>query len=158
MDIVIREASLQDLDTIARFNAAMARETEDKELSTSIVTQGVQRVLSDPGCGQYFIAVIDDRVVGQLMFTLEWSDWRNGWFWWIQSVYVVPDWRGKRVFSTLYNHLEMLARDDKEVCGLRLYVNAENTSAQATYHALGMDSTGYRVMEAVFDSGDSNDA
>lgn len=158
MDILIREASLQDLDTIVRFNAAMARETEDKELPASIVTQGVRRVLSDPGCGQYFIAVAHEEVVGQLMFTLEWSDWRNGWFWWIQSVYVAPDWRGKRVFSTLYKHLEVLARADKEVCGLRLYVNAGNTSAQATYHSLGMESTDYRVMEAVFDSGDSANA
>lgn len=158
MAMLIREASPQDLDTIVRFNAAMARETENKELPATTVTDGVQRVLNDPDCGRYFLAEIDDQVVGQLMFTLEWSDWRNGWFWWIQSVYVAPDWRRKKVFSALYKHLEKLAQENHGVCGLRLYVESENRRAQAAYHSLGMKLTGYRVMEAEFGSGDSNDA
>ena len=158
MDPAIREAKLEDLDTVVRFNSAMARETEDKHLDEDILTAGVRRALSDPDCGRYFLAELGGKIVGQMMFTLEWSDWRNGWFWWIQSVYVVPDHRGRRVFAKLYAHLEHLARSEEDVCGLRLYVDADNIRAQSVYSTLGMEHAGYRVMEAVFDRGVSINA
>ena len=150
MDISIRESRPQDLDVIVRFNSAMALETEGKTLEPEIVTRGVRRALEDPERSRYFLAETDGRVVGQIMFTLEWSDWRDAWFWWIQSVFVDPDYRGRGVFSHLYRFLYDLARNDPNVCGLRLYVESKNEHAQRVYHALGMERTGYLVMETLF--------
>lgn len=153
MAIKIRESRPEDLDVVVRFNSAMALETEDKVLKPEVVTRGVRRALGDPERGRYFLAEMDGRVVGQIMFTLEWSDWRDAWFWWIQSVFVDPEYRGRGVFSRLYRHLYDLARSDPDVCGLRLYVESENERAQSVYHALGMAKTGYLVMETMFDEG-----
>jgi GNAT superfamily N-acetyltransferase len=158
MDIVIRQARAEDLDTIVRFNRAMALETEDKVLDTATVTSGVRRALADPGKGRYLLAVIDGRVVGQLMFTLEWSDWRDGWLWWIQSVFVDPEWRGHGVFSRLYRHLAKTAAESKDVRGLRLYVESGNDRAQRVYRALGMRPAGYEVMQMLLTTGDNPDA
>ncbi len=158
MDISIRESRPQDLEVIVRFNSAMALETEGKILKPEIVTRGVKRALEDPERSRYFLAETDGKVIGQIMFTLEWSDWRDAWFWWIQSVFVDPDYRGRGVFSRLYRFLYDLARDDPEVCGLRLYVESENGHAQSVYHALGMEKTGYLVMESVFEKGKENHA
>jgi GNAT superfamily N-acetyltransferase len=150
MDINIRESRPQDLEVIVRFNSAMASETEGKILEPEIVTRGVKRALEDPERSRYFLAEVDGRVVGQIMFTLEWSDWRDAWFWWIQSVFVDPEYRGGGVFSRLYRFLYDLARNDPDVCGLRLYVETDNGHAQNVYHALGMQKTGYLVMETLF--------
>jgi ribosomal protein S18 acetylase RimI-like enzyme len=149
-DISIRAARSEDADTIARFNAAMALETEGLTLDPLILAAGVRGALADPNKARYFVADSGERVVGQLMLTREWSDWRNGDIWWIQSVYVDRDFRGKGVFKSLYRHVENLAREEGAV-GLRLYVEMENAAAQKTYAALGMSMTHYNIMEHMFE-------
>lgn len=147
MGVRIRDAVPDDRSTITTWNLALADETEEKGLDAAILDEGVQRVLDDPSLGRYFIAEIDGRAVGQLMLTYEWSDWRNGLFWWIQSVYVTPDARKSGVFTALYRHVESLARAEPAVCGLRLYVHDSNTRAVEVYRRLGMHDGHYRVME-----------
>jgi ribosomal protein S18 acetylase RimI-like enzyme len=146
----ICDASAGDWLVIAAFNAALAEESEDKTLDRTILDSGVKRLLEDPSRGRYFLARAGERVVGQTLITYEWSDWRDGWIWWIQSVYVDPGYRRQGVFRHLYRHIEALARDDDDVVAIRLYVERENTRAQATYRSLGMMPTGYRVMECEF--------
>jgi len=148
--IRIRDAVLNDQDIIAGFNTCMAMETEGRNLAPDLISSGVAAVLDDPGKGRYWVAEIADQVVGQLLITYEWSDWRNGVMWWIQSVYIHPDFRRMGVFSSLYRHVESLARADRHVCGIRLYVEDDNERAQATYLALGMRRPGYQVMEVDF--------
>jgi GNAT superfamily N-acetyltransferase len=147
MSISIRAANPGDADTIARGNVAMALETEHKRLDEGRARAGVHSVFADRSRGRYFVAEQDGRVVGQLMITYEWSDWRNGNFWWIQSVYVEPPARRGGVFRALYAHVERLAKDDPGVCGIRLYVERENHRAQLTYRHCGMEDAGYVVME-----------
>jgi GNAT superfamily N-acetyltransferase len=147
MTVQTRDATAADLDFIAHGNAAMALETEQKVLDPATVRSGVKAAFDDPGRGRYFVAEIDDKVVGQLMITYEWSDWRNGVFWWIQSVYVEPAARRLGVFRALYGHVERLARQTVGVCGLRLYVENDNIRAQQTYLGCGMVQAGYLVME-----------
>jgi ribosomal protein S18 acetylase RimI-like enzyme len=125
----------------------MALETEHKRLDPATVGKGVQTALGNPAHGRYFVAEIDGQVVGQLMITYEWSDWRNAVFWWIQSVYVLPEARRHGVFRALYDHVEALARATPGVCGLRLYVENDNMRAQKTYVGCGMANAGYLVME-----------
>jgi len=154
MDITIRDARPSDLEFIVSSNARMALETEGQVLDETLLRPGVAAVLADPGKGRYFIAEARDgataRPVGQMMLTYEWSDWRNGVFWWIQSVYVVAELRGAGVFGQLYRHVDAAARADAGVCGLRLYVDHGNTRAQAIYAHLGMHSCDYAMMESVF--------
>lgn len=150
MAIEIRDARPSDLDDIVRFNQALARETEGKTLDQARLRSGVERLLAQPQRGRYFLAVDDDHVVGSTMITTEWTDWRDGWFWWIQSVYVEPEHRRHGVFGSLYRHIDSLARQDPDVRGLRLYVEGDNQRAQDTYATLGMIMTGYRIMEAEF--------
>jgi len=147
MTTAVRTARAADLETIADFNVAMALEAEHKRLDPDTVRRGVAAALADPAKGRYFIAERDGQVVGQLMITFEWSDWRNGVFWWIQSVYVHPQARQSGVFTALFRHLEAQAKSQPGVCGLRLYVEDGNTRAQATYRRCGMADGGYRVME-----------
>lgn len=147
MTVQTRGAEARDLDFIARGNAAMALETEHRQLDPATVRRGVQAAFDDAARGRYFVAELDGGVVGQLMITFEWSDWRNGVFWWIQSVYVLPDARRRGVFRALYSHVERLARATPGVCGLRLYVESDNTRAQRTYLGCGMVDAGYVVME-----------
>ena len=150
MDVTVRDAIPSDLDAIVRGNARMAAETENKILADEVLRAGVETALGDAGHGRYWVAEVDDRVVGQIMVTYEWSDWRNGVMWWIQSVYVAEDYRRKGVFSTLYRHVESMAKASGNCAGLRLYVERENTRAQATYDALGMVDAGYTIMETDF--------
>ncbi len=147
MTVQTRDAQAYDLDFIAGGNAAMALETEHKRLDPAIVRAGVQAAFDDPGRGRYFVAEIGGKVVGQLMITFEWSDWRNGVFWWIQSVYVAPPARRQGVFRAMYAHVERLAKETPGVCGLRLYVENDNIRAQQTYLGCGMVDAGYLVME-----------
>ncbi len=147
MSVTVRGALPGDRSTITTWNLALADESEDKGLDAATLDRGVSRVLEDPSLGRYFIAEIDGRAVGQMMLTYEWSDWRNGLFWWIQSVYVVPDARKAGVFTALYRHVESLARTDSAVCGLRLYVHDSNARAIEVYRRLGMHDGHYRVME-----------
>ena len=150
MDIGIREALNNDADLIAKFNSLLALETEGVRLDPDRVGPGVKALLQDPARGRYWVAEADGRVVGQIMVTYEWSDWRNGMIWWVQSVYVHSDYRRSGVFSSLYRHVELLAKQDPQVCGIRLYVDHENVRAQQTYGSLGMNMTEYRVMETLF--------
>ncbi len=150
MEIDIREATSEDAATIAAFNQGIARETEGKELDETTILAGVSRLLADPSRGRYWLAEVDGRVVGQTMVTYEWSDWRNGNVWWIQSVYVASDYRRQGVFSALYRAVEALAEEDADACGIRLYVEKQNDAAQATYRKLGMQGDTYLVMESMF--------
>jgi GNAT superfamily N-acetyltransferase len=150
MNITVRPAAAGDAEFLAAGNAAMALETEHKQLDPAVVGAGVRAALADPAKGLYFIAESDGQRVGQLMFTYEWSDWRNGMFWWIQSVYVLPGARRGGVFRTLFRHVEQLAARDPGVCGIRLYVERENVRAQDTYRHCGLHDAGYAVMEVDF--------
>ena len=147
MDIMVRNAESTDWATIAEFNRALAAETEDKALDWDTISAGVRKVLDDAGKGRYFIAEVEGRIVGATMITYEWSDWRDGWIWWIQSVYVHPDYRGHGVFSRLYRHIETTAAATG-VRAVRLYVLDDNTQARAIYAKLGMHESGYRVLES----------
>lgn len=147
MDISIREAAPADLEIICRYNAALAEESEAKSLDRGVLEAGVRAALDDPDRSRYFIAESGGQAIGQIMYTLEWSDWRNGWFWWLQSVYVAPEARGTGVFSALFGHVADRARRRDDVCGIRLYVEAENTHAQRVYSAMGLEMTSYQVME-----------
>jgi GNAT superfamily N-acetyltransferase len=149
----IRDARPADAATIVAFNVKMAMETEGRSLEPELINPGVAAVLGDPGKGRYWVAEMDGEVVGQLMVTYEWSDWRNGVFWWIQSVFIRDDRRRKGIFSALHRHVESLARSAGDVCGIRLYVERENRRARKTYEALGMASPGYQVMEIDFRKG-----
>jgi ribosomal protein S18 acetylase RimI-like enzyme len=150
--ITIRDAVASDGATIAAFNSRIAVETEGRELDPGTVRRGVSALLADRGKGRYWLAEDDGKVVGQIMITLEWSDWRDGMLWWIQSVYVHTDYRRRGVFSSLYQHVERLAEADPEVVGIRLYVEKENLRAQQTYDRLGMSMTDYQVMQVIFSS------
>jgi len=150
MPITIRPASESDAAAIAEFNSLMAKETEGKSLPAERITKGVEAILNDSSKGVYFVAEEDAQVVGQLMITYEWSDWRNGNFWWIQSVYVRLDYRGKGVFKLLYDHVMKLAKGRKDVCGIRLYVEKHNELARKTYEKMGMKKTDYELYEIDF--------
>ena len=150
MPLVIRPAQSPDVDVLAEFNAAMAHETEHIELDPGRLRAGVAAVLADPAKGFYLVAEEDGAVAGQLLITFEWSDWRNGVFWWVQSVYVRPQSRGRGVYSTLYQDAVRRAREAGGVCGLRLYVERENRRAQAAYQKLGMRPTVYEMYETDF--------
>ena len=152
MVFTLREATPDDAATIADFNSAMARETEGKALEPERIGPGVAALLDDGHKGRYWVAESHGRVVGQIMVTYEWSDWRNATIWWIQSVYIHPDHRRQGVFTALYRHVEDIARRADSVCGLRLYVERGNRRAQETYAALGMSKDNYLVMESMFDS------
>lgn len=149
-DIQVRPARADDLETIVRFNAAMALETEHKTLDAATLRAGVSAVLEDAGKGRYFMADSAGQALGQTMLTWEWSDWRNGVFWWIQSVYVAPDQRGRGIYSALYRHILDAARAAPDVCGIRLYVDKTNRSASRVYEALGMQAAHYNMYEVDF--------
>lgn len=148
--VQIRAARPDDLDTLVEFNAAMARETEDKELDRAVLRAGTAAVLADPARGFYLVAECDGAVAGCLMITHEWSDWRNGDWWWIQSVYVAPAFRRRGVYRALHAETERRARATPEVIGLRLYVERDNHHAQRTYAALGMTPASYDIYALQF--------
>jgi GNAT superfamily N-acetyltransferase len=138
---------MRDAQTIARFNAQMAFETEGKELIPEVIAAGVRRLIETPSLGFYLVAEHDGRVVAGLMITNEWSDWRNGLFWWIQSVYVEKAFRRQGVYRRMYEQVREMALADAGVCGFRLYVEKENEVAHATYASLGMKETDYLLYE-----------
>lgn len=146
--IRIREAAATDRDWLADCAIAMALETEHRRLDPDTVRAGIAAGLADAAKARYFVAEHDDVAAGTLMLTGEWSDWRNGAWWWIQSVYVMPAHRRRGIYAALYRHLEALARAAPGVVGLRLYVEQDNAAAQRTYASLGMDDAGYRIYEA----------
>ena len=145
-ELTVRAARPEDLETVVRFNQGLATETEGLSLDDATVRAGVGEVLRDAQKGAYFLAEIDGQVVGQLMTTYEWSDWRNGLFLWIQSVYVDPAHRRQGVYRTLFNHITEEARKPGR-CGVRLYVHRSNEAARRTYLRLGMVDPEYAVFE-----------
>lgn len=145
--IKIRRAATRDAKELISFNRAMALETERKELWPRIIGAGVRGLLRRPDSGFYSVAESGGEVIGALMVTKEWSDWRNGDFWWIQSVYVKPEYRRRGVYRRMYAYLRGLAAKERAVCGFRLYVERDNRRAQATYRASGMERTPYLVYE-----------
>ena len=150
---LIRSAVAADAPALAEFNRAMARETEERELNPQAVARGVRAVFDDPSRGFYLVAEIGGELAAALMVTTEWSDWRNGAFWWIQSVYVAPQWRRRGIYRMLHRHLREMAARDQTVCGLRLYVERENHAAQKTYASLGMEETRYKMFEQPLPAG-----
>lgn len=147
MPLTVRGATFDDAPTVVEFNRLLAVESEGKVLDPDRLLSGVRAGLTDPGKALYFLAEDGGAAIGQLAVTFEWSDWRNGWFWWIQSVYVVAAARRRGVFRALYEHVERLARTDPQVIGLRLYVENDNRPAHETYQRLGMRPAGYFVLE-----------
>lgn len=143
----IRKARPGDAPVIAEFNIRLARETEHLELDRKIVSAGVRALLKDPKKGVYFVAEEDGQLAGQLCLTYEWSDWRDGNFWWIQSVFVRKECRGRGVFSTLFSHVEARARRNRDIVGLRLYMEKDNHRARRAYAKLGLKQTYYQVFE-----------
>lgn len=146
--ITIRRAEEKDIPSLVEFNQAMAFETEGMRLADEVISGGVAAVFEGEERGFYVVAEDGSgKIVGGLMITYEWSDWRNAWFWWIQSVYILPETRGKRIYSRLYDHVKELALARTDVFGFRLYVEKENLHAQKVYEKVGMEETHYRLYE-----------
>jgi len=145
--INIRVAKQSDVGALVKFNQLMAWETEQKKLDEDILCKGVSALIADENKGFYLVAEQSDQVVGSLMVTTEWSDWRNGVFWWVQSVYISPDFRRQGIYAQLYAQVKVLAEQQQNVCGFRLYVEKENRIAQKTYESLGMYATHYLMYE-----------
>ena len=146
--ISIRIAEKSDIQALVEFNQAMAFETEGKRLEDEVISGGVRAVFEDRGKGFYVVAEnAEAKIVGGLMITYEWSDWRNSWFWWIQSVYILPEARGLRIYSRLYDFVKGLARHRGDVFGFRLYVEKENAHAQKVYESVGMEECHYLMYE-----------
>jgi len=143
----IRLAERDDTQALVGFNQAMASETEGKKLEASVLTPGVAAVFEDDNKGFYVVAEDDGSVVGGLLVTYEWSDWRNKWFWWIQSVYILPEFRGRSIYRAMYEFVKQLAEERGRVCGFRLYVEKENVHAQKVYERLGMHESHYLAYE-----------
>jgi GNAT superfamily N-acetyltransferase len=143
----IRVATSGDADALIEFNQAMALETENKQLDPDVLGPGVRAVFGDPQKGFYVVAEDEGHIMGALMVTYEWSDWRNGWFWWIQSVYILPEARGRRIYSHLYGFVKDRAAVAGNVCGFRLYVESDNSHARRVYENVGMEASHYVMYE-----------
>lgn len=148
--IEIRVGEASDAAMITEFNAAMALESEAVALDKEALTAGVQAALGDWSKAFYLLAEVGGHPAGQLMVTYEWSDWRNGWVWWVQSVYVKPEFRRQGIYRRLYRRVEELAEERGDVRGIRLYVMRENTGAKRTYESLGMHHSEYDLYETDF--------
>lgn len=152
--VLIRSARMEDTEAIAAFSAAMALETEGRALDSERLRQGTRSLLATPTHGFFMVAEQsrgkDRQLVGQLMVTYEWSDWRNAVFWWIQSVYVDPAWRRQGIFRKLHAGIMATAKADPKVCGVRLYVESENHLAQEVYRKVGLKPSSYAVFETDF--------
>ena len=145
--MIIRKATPDDIPAIVAFQQKMAQETENLKLDESVLMKGVGRVFSDPSKGFYLVAQENEKVVASMMLTPEWSDWRNSLFLWIQSLYVLPEFRKRGVFRRLYDHVKQMVRDSADYAGLKLYVDQENTLAQAVYRQVGMKASHYNLFE-----------
>jgi GNAT superfamily N-acetyltransferase len=148
----IRPACPADLPVIVEFNRRLALETEAKVLEPAVLAAGVTLALADPERLRYWVAEVpgEAQPVGQAAITREWSDWRKGWIWWLQSVYVARPFRGRGIFRALYHQIRAEAQVLPEVIGLRLYVEDSNEPARRTYQALGMKPGGYSVYEELW--------
>lgn len=143
----IRTARRADISRLVEFNQAMALETEGKRLDADVLTAGVSAVFDDAAKGFYVVAEESGEIAGGLLVTYEWSDWRNAWFWWIQSVYIVREFRGQKIYSKMYDFVKQKAEETGGVCGFRLYVEKANVRAQRVYEKLGMTETYYLMYE-----------
>lgn len=152
--IIVRPARREDVDSIVAFSAAMALETEGRQLDQTRLREGTLSLLATPERGFFMVAELSEaghlRLVGQLMITFEWSDWRNGVFWWVQSVYVAPVWRRQGVYRTMHHHIVARAKAEPQVCGIRLYVKQENRTAHIVYERVGLAPSAYRIYEQDF--------
>lgn len=152
--LTVRPAERGDLETIVSFSAAMAWETEGRRLDQVLLKQGTEAIMEAPDRGLFFVAGLDHggahELVGQLMITYEWSDWRNASFWWIQSVYVAPTWRRLGIYRRMHETVLTRARASGTVCGVRLYVDQHNDVAQKVYERVGLSPSPYRVYEEDF--------
>ncbi|EFA69769.1 N-acetyltransferase [Cylindrospermopsis raciborskii S07] len=156
-DLLIRQGELGDLQVLVEFNQALIYETENKQLPINDINAGVKTLLKNPSLGFYLLAQKNNQVVGSLMVTTEWSDWRNGLYWWIQSVYVHPDFRRQGVFKALYQAVKQQAKTQTsglKVSGFRLYVEKENVIAKRTYQSLGMEKSHYEIFEELLERKD----
>ncbi len=153
-DFSCRVATKSDGATLIAFNVALACETEAKKLDPAIISSGVERLFDRPEYGFYIVAESQGKIAGSLLITFEWSDWRDGLFWWIQSVYVAPEFRRRGVYRALHSCVRDLAKHDKDVRGLRLYAEGQNTGAHRAYEQLGMTETTYKFFEEVFPAGE----
>ncbi len=149
-EILVRDARPEDLAVIVAQNQALAVESEAMGLEADVLTRGVAAALAEPDRLRYWVAEVTGKVVGQTAVSREWSDWRNGWLWWLQSVFVAPEHRGRGVFRALHAHVRKTALAQADVVGLRLYVEESNFAAQRTYLQLGMDHGGYHVYEEIW--------
>jgi ribosomal protein S18 acetylase RimI-like enzyme len=147
IEINIRIAVRDDANALVRFNQAMALETEGKNLDPAKISAGVAAVFEDDKKGFYVVAQAGEGIIGGLMVTYEWSDWRNAWFWWIQSVYILPEGRGQKLYSRMYEFVKEKAAEQGDVCGFRLYVENDNVHAQKVYEKLGMAASHYLMYE-----------
>ncbi|MBI5326094.1 MAG: GNAT family N-acetyltransferase [Ignavibacteriae bacterium] len=150
-NINIRIADLKDKDILVKFNIELAKETEGIKLSKEVLDKGVESVLLNSNFGFYIVAEKGTKIIGSLMVTYEWSDWRNGMFWWIQSVYVQPDFRRKGIYTKLYEHVKELISGKANIIGFRLYVEKKNITAMTSYKSLGMKKTAYRLFEEIIE-------
>ena len=152
--IIVRPAREEDVEAIVTFSAAMALETEGRQLDMARLREGTLALLNTPDRGFFMVAALpqgpSQRIVGQLMITFEWSDWRNAVFWWIQSVYVDPAWRRQGVYRHMHHSIMLLARSRSDVCGVRLYVEARNATARQVYSRVGLSTSNYQVYETDF--------
>ncbi|WP_435183338.1 GNAT family N-acetyltransferase [Cylindrospermopsis raciborskii G7] len=156
-DLLIRQGELGDLQVLVEFNQALIYETENKQLPINDINAGVKTLLKNPSLGFYLLAQKNNQVVGSLMVTTEWSDWRNGLYWWIQSVYIHPDFRRQGVFKALYQAVKQQAKTQTsglKVSGFRLYVEKENVIAKRTYQSLGMEKSHYEIFEELLERKD----
>ena len=152
--MIVRQACLKDMAAIVAFSSAMALETEGRQLDQARLREGTRSLLTAPERGFFLVAervhTDSPHLIGQLMITYEWSDWRNGVFWWVQSVYVDPVWRRHGVYRSLHNHVVAQAKADPEVCGIRLYVEQDNHTAKNVYEHVGLIPSSYEVYETDF--------
>ena len=150
INIIVREGVRQDTDYIVKFQQGMALETEGKILDEALLKKGITAIFDSIDKGFYVVAEIDSHVVGSLLITYEWSDWRNATYWWIQSVFVDLHWRRKGVYRSLHDYVLRIADSRQDICGIRLYVERTNTIAQQTYKNLGMAYSHYDLYETDF--------
>ena len=155
--ITVRDARPGDHNDIVESNLRLAQETEQKQLDPAVLGRGVSAAIAEPERLRYWVAELAEpgasRFVGQAAITREWSDWRGGWIWWFQSVYVDAEFRGQGVFRLLYATIRDIARDTPDVIGLRLYVEAHNDRARRVYQSLGLGPSGYEVFEDIWPTG-----
>ncbi len=148
METIIAKGQIEDIDIIAQFQVDMAMESEGTLLDIDTVTKGVAAAMADESKGCYYVAKVDGKTVGSLMLTREWSDWNNGWYWWIQSVYVAPEYRRQGIYKSIY-HTVCADAKQQNVAQVRLYVDKTNTRGQKVYASLGMHESHYLIYETV---------